>query len=144
MKYSKVVPLFKSGEKKDPGNFRPVSVLPVLSKVFEKILLNQMLSHFNLNLLMHDQQFGFTKGRSTTDAGVALLRHIYSAWDDSQDAIGVFCDLSKAFDCVDHQTLSLKLNHYGVRGKALSLLKSYLLNRTQKVQINGTVTGIST
>ena len=73
LKYSKVVPLFKSGEKKDPGNFRPVFVLTVLSNVFEKILLNQMLSHFNLNRLLHDQQFGFTKGRSTTYSRVALL-----------------------------------------------------------------------
>lgn len=138
MKHSKVVPLFKSGEKGDPGNFRPVSVLPVLSKVFEKVILNQVLSHFNSNKLLHDQQFGFTKGRSTTDAGAALLQHIYNAWNESHDAIGVFCDLSKAFDCVDHQTLLLKLKHYGIRGRALNLFKSYLEHRIQRVQINGT------
>lgn len=138
MKLSKIVPLFKAGEKQDPGNFRPVSILPVLSKIFEKILLNQMLSHFNTHSLLHNQQYGFTKGRSTTDAGESLLRHIYSAWNESQDAIGVFCDLSKAFDCVHHETLISKLNHYGVRDNALKLLKSYLSNRIQKVQIKST------
>ena len=92
-------------------------------------MLNQMLSHFNLGKLLHDKQFGFTKGRSTTDAAVALIQHIYAAWEESQNAIGVFCDLSKAFDCVDHNTLLLKLKHYGFSGVALSLLSSYLGNR---------------
>lgn len=73
MKYSKVIPLFKSGSKSDPGNFRPISVLPVLSKVFEKIMLNQMLHYFNINKLLHTKQFGFTRGRSTTDAAVTLM-----------------------------------------------------------------------
>lgn len=137
MKHSKVVPLFKAGDKQDPSNYRPVSILPVLSKVFEKIILNQMLSHFNQNNLLHNQQFGFTKGRCTTDAGVALIKHVFNAWEESKDAIGVFCDLSKAFDCVDHETLLLKLEHYGIRNAALKFLNSYLDNRTQKVQING-------
>lgn len=138
MKLSKVVPLYKSGSKTDSGNYRPVSVLPVLSKVFEKIMLNQMVLHFNENGLLHNRQYGFTKGRSTTDAGVELVRNIYDAFEESQNAIGVFCDLSKAFDCVEHQTLLLKLKHYGVEDRAIRLLKSYLDNRTQKVEINGT------
>lgn len=137
MKYSKVIPLFKAGSKEDPSNFRPVSVLPVLSKIFEKIILNQMLSHFNFCKLFNNKQFGFTKGRSTTDAGISLVKHIYSAWEASQDALGVFCDLSKAFDCVDHETLLRKLRHYGVKNRALDLLRSYLNNRSQAVEING-------
>lgn len=136
MKCSKVVPLFKSGDKMDPGNFRPVSVLPVLSKIFEKLMLLQMSSFFAVNNLFHAQQYGFTKGKCTTDAGVTLLKHIFSAWEDKHDAIGVFCDLSKAFDCVDYETLLLKLDHYGVKGQSLNLLKSYLENRMQHVQIN--------
>lgn len=137
MKCSKVVPLYKSGKKTDPGNYRPVSVLPVLSKVFEKIMLNQMIEYFNENNFLHSQQFGFTKGCSTTDAGVSLVRNIYDAFEKSQNAIGVFCDLSKAFDCVEHETLLIKLKHYGVKGKALGLLKSYLENRIQMVQVKG-------
>lgn len=122
LKESKIVPLFKSGDKTDPSNFRPVSVLPVLSKIFEKLMLNQMLPHFALNKLLLTQQYGFTRGRSTTDAGVALLHHIFGAWENSHDAIGIFCDLSKAFDCVCHDTLLLKLSHYGIRGQGLKML----------------------
>lgn len=136
MKYSKVIPLFKSGSSSEPGNFRPVSVLPVLSKVFEKIMLNQLLHHFNINELFHNQQFGFTKGRSTTDAAASLMKHIFDAWEHSQDAIGIFCDLSKAFDCVEHETLIRKLEHYGLSGNALNLVMSYLSQRIQKVDIN--------
>ena len=137
MKYSKVIPLFKSGDSQDSNNYRPVSVLPVFSKVFEKVMLNQMLDHFNTFNILHDQQYGFTKGRCTTDAGVTLLKHIFTAWEEAQDAIGIFCDLSKAFDCVNHETLLLKLEHYGLGKLALSLVKSYLCDRQQHVQING-------
>ncbi|CAF4750832.1 unnamed protein product [Pieris macdunnoughi] len=137
MKHSKVVPLFKSGDSKEPNNYRPVSILPALSKVFEKLMLNQMLCHFNKNSIFHEQQYGFTKGRCTTDAGVSLIKNIFNAWEEAQDAIGIFCDLSKAFDCVNHETLLLKLNHYGIKNKALDLLRSYLKNRQVKVQVNG-------
>lgn len=139
MKHAKIIPLFKAGDKNNPSNFRPISILPAFSKVFEKIIYNQLLSHFAINKLFHEKQFGFTKGRSTTDAGVALLKHIFDAWEGKQDAIGIFCDLSKAFDCVSHETLINKLEHYGVSKIALSLIQSYLSNRTQKVVINGAV-----
>lgn len=137
MKHSKLIPLFKSGSEKDPANYRPISVLPALSKIFEKIILTQLLSHFNLNGLLHCNQFGFTKGRSTTDAGILLLKHVYDAFENSQDAIGVFCDLSKAFDCVSHATLISKLKHYGVQNRAIDLVQSYLSNRVQKVDVGG-------
>lgn len=137
MKHSKLIPLYKSENEKDPSNYRPISVLPALSKIFEKVILTQLLSHFNLNGLLHCHQFGFTKGRSTTDAGTLLLKHIYEAFEKSQDAIGVFCDLSKAFDCVSHATLIAKLQHYGIHNQAIHLLQSYLSNRVQKVDIGG-------
>lgn len=137
MKHSKIIPLFKSGTKSDPTNFRPISILPALSKVFEKLILNQLVSYFNRNDLLHSSQFGFTKGRSTTDAGVVLVKHIFDAWEKAQDAIGIFCDLSKAFDCVDHENLIRKLKHYGVKNTALDLVSSYLCGRTQRVVING-------
>ena len=137
MKHSKVIPIFKSGCNNDPSNYRPISVLPALSKLFEKIILDQMLSHFNLNEILHSRQYGFTKGRSTTDAGVKLVTHILESWEGSRDAVGIFCDLSKAFDCVDHNTLIRKLHYYGIRGRAGDLIYSYLCNRQQKVSING-------
>ncbi|MBF2463459.1 reverse transcriptase family protein, partial [Listeria welshimeri] len=137
MKHSKIIPLFKSGNTSDLNNFRPISVLPTLSKIFEKIILNQMLAHFINNKLLHEKQFGFTKGRSTTDAGVELVKNIFEAWEESHNALGIFCDLSKAFDCVQHSTLVSKLRHYGIRGSALDLLMSYLDKRIQKIDVNG-------
>jgi len=137
MKLSRVIPLFKSGSTSDLGNFRPVAILPTLSKIFERLMLKQMLIHFEKNKIFHEKQFGFTRNRCTTDAGIELLKAIFAAWEVSHDALGVFCDLSKAFDCVHHETLIRKLHHYGIRNKALELLTSYLCNRIQKVDING-------
>ncbi|GBP27987.1 Probable RNA-directed DNA polymerase from transposon BS [Eumeta japonica] len=137
MKDSKVIPLFKGGSASSPNNFRPISILPSLSKIFEKLILKQLLVHFYTNKLMSNKQFGFTRGRSTIDAGVELVQHIFGAWEDSRDAISIFCDLSKAFDCVHHETLIGKLRHYGVTGRAFDLLKSYLNNRVQRVDVNG-------
>lgn len=136
MKHSKVLPLFKNGSSSDPSNFRPISILPVLSKIFERILLDQMSSYFYRNSLLHKQQFGFTRGRCTIDAGVSLVTSIFDAWERSNDAFGIFCDLSKAFDCVRHDILVLKLQHYGLGHSALKLLKSYLTDRHQTVVIN--------
>lgn len=137
LKYSKIIPLFKSGDDKDPNNFRPVSILPAFSKIFEKLMLDQMSVFFEKNNIFNINQFGFTRGRSTTDASLSLIKHILEAWEDSHDAIGVFCDLSKAFDCVDHKTLLRKLKYYGIVGNALKIIESYLKGRIQKVHING-------
>ncbi|KAG6447147.1 hypothetical protein O3G_MSEX004791 [Manduca sexta] len=138
MKLSKIIPLFKSGSTDDPTNFRPIYVLPSISKIFEKLMLIQIQNYFTKNNLFHNKQFGFTRGRSTTDAGVELIHNIYfAAWEDTQNALGVFCDLSKAFDCVHHDILIRKLSHYGVNGISLELFKSYLSNRVQIVDANG-------
>ncbi|CAH2232471.1 jg19404 [Pararge aegeria aegeria] len=87
--------------------------------------------------LLHVKQFGFTRGRSTIDAGVELIHNIFEAWEESHDALGVFCDLSKAFDCVVHETLVRKLHHYGIQGVALDLISYYLRDRVQMVDVNG-------
>jgi hypothetical protein len=139
MKYSKITPIFKSGDCCDPSNYRPISVLPALSKVFESILYSQMAFHFRSYNILHDQQFGFSKGRSTTDAGATLTKNIMESWEISCDTVGIFCDLSKAFDCVNHQTLICKLKHYGVRGMSLNVISSYLSHRHQKVEFKDIV-----
>lgn len=133
MKMSKVIPIHKAGCKQDPANYRPVSILPAISKIFEKLLLNQILSYFASQSILNEQQCGFIKGKSTKDAGLKLQSYILKAWDDKCDVIGVFCDLSKAFDCVDHDILIMKLKYYGLDVKALDLVSSYLSNRFQRV-----------
>jgi nicotinamide mononucleotide adenylyltransferase len=139
MKHSKITPIFKSGDCCDPSNYRPISVLPALSKVFESILYSQMAFHFRSYNILHDQQFGFLKGRSTTDAGANLIKNIMEGWETSCDTLGIFCDLSKAFDCVNHQTLICKLKYYGVRGMSLNMISSYLSHRHQKVEFKDVV-----
>ncbi|GBP77403.1 Probable RNA-directed DNA polymerase from transposon BS [Eumeta japonica] len=82
---------------------------------------------------MSKKQFGFTRGRSTVDAGVELVEKFFEAWEDSRNTIGVFCDFSQTFDCVNHEILIRKLHHYGVTGRALDLLALYFTNRVQKI-----------
>ncbi|GBP80516.1 hypothetical protein EVAR_63265_1 [Eumeta japonica] len=109
-KESEVVPIFKGGSKSYPANFRPISVLPTLIQ--------------------------FTRGRSTIDASVELVEKIVEGWEDSRNAIGIFCDLSNAFDCINHETLIRKLHHNGVTGYALDLIASHWTNRIQKDDVN--------
>ncbi|CAH2218019.1 jg27644 [Pararge aegeria aegeria] len=97
----------------------------------------KLLSYFHKYDLLHVKQFGFTRGRSTIDTGVELIHNIFEAWEESHDALGVFCDLSKAFDCVVHETLVRKLHHYGIQGVALDLISYYLRDRVQMVDVNG-------
>ena len=120
MKYNQVITLYKSGVSKDSNKYRHVSVLPVFSKVFVKLMLHQLLNHLSTNKILHEQQYGFTKGRCTTDDGVTLLKHIFT-WEEAHDAIRIFCDFSKAFDCVSHE-LTPELEHYGLGKLALSLV----------------------
>ncbi|GBP47256.1 RNA-directed DNA polymerase from mobile element jockey [Eumeta japonica] len=133
---SKVVPIFKCSSKSNLTNFKPTPALPTLSKIFEKLILNELLLHFYSNNLMSKKQLVFTWGRSKIDAGVELDEKIFEAWEESQNATGVCCHLSKAFNCVNHGTLIRKLHHYGVTNLALDLLASYLTNRVQKVDVN--------
>jgi hypothetical protein len=139
MKHSKITPIFKSGDCCDPSNYRPVSVLPALSKIFESILYSQMAAHFRFYNILHEKQYGFSKGKSTSDAGADLIKNIMENWENSYDTVGVFCDLSKAFDCVNHQTLICKLSHYGIRGLSQSVISSYLSQRNQKVSVKEVV-----
>lgn len=86
MKQSKVLPLFKSVSKDDPSSYRPVSALPALSKIFDKIILDQLSVYFAKYHFLRIEQYGFTMGRSNTNAGIALLKHIFEAWAGSQNA----------------------------------------------------------
>lgn len=135
LKLAEVVPILKKGDPKNPDNYRPVSILPVLSKVFEKIASNQILSFFENNNIFSSNQFGFRPKKSTVSAAATLVLQIVEALDASQKTMGVFCDLSRAFDCMVHEVLLGKLQNYGFSTLALDWMKSYLLGRKQRVKV---------
>lgn len=135
LKIAKIKPLFKSGCASSVENYRPISLLSSVSKVFEKYVANQLTSFFESSNLFNVNQFGFREGRSTTDCIVRFLDMMYAGLDRREKPVGIFLDLSKAFDIVCHEFLLLKLERYGVRGNVLNWFASYLTNRSQYVNI---------
>ena len=141
MKIARIIPLFKSGDKQNVSNYRPISLLPQFSKILEKIFNNRLMNFLNSNNLLYLRQYGFRKNMSTSMAIMELVENITNAMDNGKFTIGVFIDLKKAFDTVDHNILVTKLDHYGIRGVAKKWLSSYLENRKQYVCFNGTDSG---
>lgn len=137
LKVSRVCPVFKNGPKDKPSSYRPISVIPIISKIFEILVYDQISNFLEGNNIISISQYGFRKGKSTVDAMDKLVRKILQSFENKAYAQATLCDLSKAFDCVNHSDLLKKLSHYGVQGSPLSFLKSYLNKRTQKVCING-------
>ena len=137
LKIARVLPLFKSGDNNMLSNYRPISVLPIFSKIFEKVVYNRLITYFNKYNILFKNQYGFRKGHSTSLALHHLFDNITKAIDQKEYTIGVFIDLSKAFDTVNHEILINKLKHYGIRGLALDWIKSYFGNRQQYVEYNG-------
>jgi retron-type reverse transcriptase len=133
---ARVIPLYKNGQRNVAGNYRPISVLPAISKIMEKILYNQLYS-YRLSAKFSDSQFGFRKFHSTATALLDCTNDWYVNLDRKMFNLVVLIDLKKAFDTVNHQILLRKLELYGIKGQALSFLNSYLSNRSQKCQING-------
>ncbi|XP_046675445.1 uncharacterized protein LOC124364198 [Homalodisca vitripennis] len=136
LKYADVIPVFKKGERQDPNNYRPVSILPSISKVFEKIAHKQLCTYLENNGFLCKNQYGFRSGHSTIEAASEMIEQILEALDGSQDTAGIFCDLSKAFDCVNHSLLVSKLKFYGILGKPLEWFQSFLTDRKQRILLN--------
>ena len=139
LKVARVRPLFKKGDNQLITNYRPISILPSLSKIFEKVMHMQLTYYLESNSLMATTQYGYRSGHSTELASLELVDRIYGHLENNDIPCAVFCDLSKAFDCLSHPILLDKLEYYGIRGIPLQLIKSYLQNRTQFVQINSTM-----
>ena len=138
LKISKVIPIFKDkGSDLDFINYRPISLLSNINKIIEKLMHERLFTFLEKHKCIYDLQFGFRSGHSTTHALMDLTEDIRKAIDDNMFAVGVFIDLQKAFDTVDHDILLKKLEHYGIRGVANAWFKSYLDNRKQFVSING-------
>lgn len=137
LKIARVTPVFKAGSPSLFNNYRPISVLSVLNKIFEKILFNRLTIFLNSNNFLCPQQYGFREKSSTSNAVIDLVNKIQLDLDNRDDVLGLFLDLSKAFDTVDRKILIDKLRYAGVRGIALDLFTSYLSNRAQFVCIDG-------
>lgn len=137
MKIAKVIPLFKVGDDDNVGNYRPISILPVLSKVLEKIMHTKLYNYFESIQLFYMKQFGFRKKGSTDYGLLNLVQNITEAMDQHKLTLGVFIDLSKAFDTVDHDILVSKLQQYGVVENELKWFKSYLTGRSQYISYDG-------
>ena len=134
-----VCPVFKDGNKKDVSCYRPISLISCVSKVFERILFDHIFSFVHSSL--HAQQFGFRKKRSAILQLLVFLDRIHQYNDDKElEHLSVlYLDFSKAFDTFPHNLLIRKLRNFGIEGKSLKLINSYLLGCVQSVKLNSTV-----
>ena len=137
VKLAKVKPLYKKGDKYCFNNYRPISLLPTISKIFERVMYKQLYQYFNENKLLCEQQYGFRSQHSTELAAVKLVDHVIKEIDSNKKVntpVALFLDLSKAFDTLTFDILLKQLKHYGVHVKSLALIQNYLTNRSQYVQ----------
>ena len=137
LKIAKVIPLFKKGDIQLFGNYRPISLLSSVSKVFEKAAYGQLYEYFSSHALFYDSQYGFRKYHSTELVALELVDRIHKEIDENKIPFSVFLDLSKAFDTLDHDILLHKLQYYGITGTVLDWFRSYLTERYQFVDYNG-------
>jgi hypothetical protein len=138
LKKCRVIPIFKAGDHAECDNYRPISLLSSISKVLEKIVAEKLIEHLLANDLLYMHQYGFLPNRSSEQNLLQIVNYISSALNDNMYCIGVFLDLKKAFDVCSHEILLKKLKKMGIQGKTFEWFSSYLSDRAQCVDINGT------
>ena len=137
LKKGRVVPIYKAGSPRDVGNYRPITTLSTLNKIFEKIIHKRMISYIEHHNLISQHQFGFKRNSSTTLAIFDLITSIVDCIKCQKFTVCVFLDLRKAFDSVNHKLLLNKLLKMGFRGSMYSLIKDYLTDRSQYIDVDG-------
>jgi hypothetical protein len=135
LKSAIVTPIHKSGSKLDPGNYRPISILTLFSKLLEKLFYNRLISFVNNHNILHPLQFGFRADYSTSTAIAHVLSSLITKINNKKHTVLALFDLKKAFDLVNHKLLLTKLMHYGIRGIPQQWLTSYLFGRFQKTKV---------
>ena len=135
LKVSIVKPILKKQEPLYMENYRPITLIPIFSKIFEKFLYNQIYTYLEKLNILTDEQKGFRRNKTINNAIYDFLNVIVTKVDVRIPTCAIFCDMAQAFDYVDHEILLEKLNTYGVRGNVLKLISSYLHNRQQYVEI---------
>ena len=136
MKMANVVPLFKTGDRSCTNNYRPVSLTPIIAKIFEKLINDKMIAHLNHQNVIHPAQHGFLKDHSTNTNLIHFWNDVTKLADKKKEVSIVYTDLKKAFDSVPHDLLIYKLDNYGVRGRTLKWIESFLTDRVQRVIVN--------
>jgi hypothetical protein len=139
LKFSEIKAVYKKGTVSDFSNYRPISLLTSFSKIIEKLIYNRLYHYLDQHQLFAKEQHGFRQNTSNETAAFSLLNTIFS-FLEKKEIVGLFLDLQKGFDCVNHDILLAKLNFYGVSGKANKLLESYIKDRYQRVIIKGKFT----
>ena len=135
LKTGRITPIYKKDNEELFENYRPISTLPVFGKILEKLIFRRLYNFLSSKGLITENQFGFRKGHSTSHALNYSVAHIESLLREKKHILGIFLDLSKAFDTISHSKLLSKLSNYGIRGNALNLIESYLSNRSQYVDV---------
>ena len=137
LKLAKVIPIHKGDSVLTVSNYRPISLLPIFSKIMERLIYNQFMDFIEKNNILSELQFGFQRNKSTEHAISSIFTNITNALARKKSSYCIFLDFAKAFDTVNHRILVDKLKYYGVHGKTLELFDSYLSDRTQVVEVNG-------
>ena len=136
LKEAKVIPVYKSDDETEPGNYRPISLLSVFNRLFEKLMYHRLKSFLDINNVLFKAQYGFREKHSTQHAILDTVNIIQNNMDSKLFTCGIFIDLKKAFDTVDHAISLQKLDHYGIRGIINDWFSSYLLARSQVTEVD--------